>query len=154
MALTITSGPEDWSISETNGKDTANFQWEGHPDFHEGKEYYIYYVAKLNGQWVDHEGNNIAEHLSSDAGIKTLCTVNHCVYIPEAEGSIHMDGEQLGHLFTEGNWTVQMFFCRNNEYRILTDSDRAYLDSGDLPPDWIGEEILEASNIWSWEVTA
>jgi len=152
MALTITAGPADWSISATNGKDTANFIWGGHPTFRENKEYYVRYVAKRNGEVVDPMGWTAEKSLDIQYNVPYI--VNHCCYTPEHEGSIHNDGEQLLHLFKEGSWTVQMFYCRNNETRILTDEDRTYLDRGEKPPDWVGEEILETSNIWSWEVTA
>ena len=148
MALTITSGPSDWSISGTNGKESANFIWGGHPDFKEGEEYYIYYIAKRDGKIIDVYGMERKGYIHIKAH-----EINKCVYNPEPEGSIHMDGEQLQHPFTKGSWTVQFFYCRDNSRRILTDSDRNYLDNRQIPPDWVGEEILESSNIWSWEVT-
>ena len=65
-----------------------------------------------------------------------------------------MDGEQLAHIFTVGSWVVQMFFCRNNEWRKLTEEDEEYIETNnDMPPDWVGEEVLEESNCWVWEVT-
>ena len=153
MALEISKGPSDWSISAENGQDMARFVWTGYPNLTPAApEYYIRYVVTRNGKQRDSLGNEVDKYVSAWDDIGPCENTDKGQWLPD--------------IFSVGSWTVQFFYCRDNSRRILTNADRASLDSGMKPTAWklssvgsknnlpLYEEILETSNKWTFEVTA
>jgi len=124
MAVAITQGPTDWSISAENGRKWAEFTYGGHPTL--GGAIRMKYKVTGTG-----------ELLGSDEEYMGACTAT--------------SGEHLMCDFGVGTWAVQ-FFVYNEPWR--THPTRSEDPEAEPYVEPEANSLLESSNVWRFEVTA